>query len=569
MSMISDAPRRPTRLTSAGRHALLVGAACLLPAGCARLFDLDEPLPDRAGPARLRAIEPIDFTRVPQRPSIPANPVAAPAGTPDTSDPPAARSAPARMELALADVRALALSNNLDLRVALVSPEIARAALDEESARFEAVFGASARWSRSDFPVALGTEGSRNDSRTLDTRLTVPLRTGGSFSLVLPVSRSGTNNPFSLLDPAYRASLRAIAAQPLLRGGGVATATAGIRIARREEAITSARTRLEILRVLAAADRSYWALFGAQQRSEIALRQYELAAAQLERARRRVAAGDAPEIEVLRAETGLATRTEAIIVAENDRRRRQRELKRLMNMPGVGLDTATDLLLHSVPDPMDLDPDPAALVALAEAGRMELLEIELQLAVDRIRQELARNQRLPLLDLEASYGLSGLGGALEDAFDPIPRSQFDDWSVGLRAEIPIGGNEAGRARERSVALSRLQRLATRDARRQLIEQEIHDAIDRLRESWQRILAAGEERTLAARTLDAERRQFDVGLRTSTDVLDAAARLAEAEGRETNALVEHEIAQIDLALATGTLLGRSRVTWEPAVPPDHP
>ena len=57
----------------------------------------------------------------------------------------------------------------------------------------------------------------------------------------------------------------------------------------------------------------------------------------------------------------------------------------------------------------------------------------------------------------------------------------------------------------------------------------------------------------------------VGLRTATDVLDAQAKFANAQSTEISALTEYEIAQVDLAYATGTLLGATKIRWEPNVP----
>ena len=111
-------------------------------------------------------------------------------------------------------------------------------------------------------------------------------------------------------------------------------------------------------------------------------------------------------------------------------------------------------------------------------------------------------------------------------------------------------------------LRRLQRLATKEQRELSIRQEVYDALDQLQQNWQRILAARQEVILAGRTYDAERRQFDVGIRTSTDVLDAATNLADAQSREIRALADYQISQVDIAFATGTLLGHDRVRWEP-------
>jgi hypothetical protein len=104
-------------------------------------------------------------------------------------------------------------------------------------------------------------------------------------------------------------------------------------------------------------------------------------------------------------------------------------------------------------------------------------------------------------------------------------------------------------------------MATKDARALAIRQEVLNAIDNLETSWQRILAARLEAILAARTFEAEQRQFDVGLRTSVDVLDAASKLGDAQTREVSALAGYEISLIDAAFATGTVVGGTRVRWD--------
>ena len=192
---------------------------------------------------------------------------------------------------------------------------------------------------------------------------------------------------------------------------------------------------------------------------------------------------------------------------------------------------------------------------------MEMLELELQLAIDASTVDLQRNARLPLVTLDYTYNINGLGRSFGDAFDQMGDRSFEDWSFGVSAEIPIG-NERAKARVHRAVLRRVQRLSTKQQRELVIRQEVYDTLDQLEQNWQRILAARQEVILAGRTYDGERRQFDVGIRTSTDVDDAAAELADAQSREIRALTDYQISQIDLAFATGTLLGRDRIRWEP-------
>lgn len=464
------------------------------------------------------------------------------------------------VSLSLAEARAAALAGNLDLQVALYDPAIAQESINEEEARFEWVFTASARRTHVDAATASTLANSQALIDEFDFGVNIPLRTGGTVNVNLPVNRTETNNAFATLNPSFSTDLRFSISQPLLRNAGVRPNTHGIRVAKYQKRLTDALTKLEAIRVLANVDRAYWNLYAARQSLDVALKQYELAVAQLERARRRVAQETAPRIEVTRAESGVAQRLEAIIVAQNAVKQRERDLKRLMNRTDLPVNDQQAVLPTTEPNPLGLQLDAGELAAFAIDNRMEMLEQELRLAINASTIDFQRNQALPLVVLDYSYTVNGLGGNLGNSFDLMASKRFEDWSAGLRAEIPIG-NEAANARINRAILERLQRLATREQRRQAIETEVRNAVDTFDTNWQRVLAARQAAILAGEVLLGEQRQYDAGARTSTDVLDAAAALADAQNAEIRALVDYQIAQVDLAFATGTLLGQGQVRWE--------
>jgi outer membrane protein len=466
------------------------------------------------------------------------------------------------LDITLAEVRAAALANNLDLAVEVYTPAISELEINVEEARFESVFFASARHTTIDSPPIVGTEGSQSDINDYSVGIDVPLRTGGSARIELPFNDVETNNPFALLNPAYQSDLRFSISQPLLRNAGVNVNTHPIRIARYNARAADARAKLEAIRILANADRVYWTLYAARRELEVRQQQYDLAFSQLEQARRRVNAGDVASIEIIRAESAVAASLQNIIIAQTDIRRAQRDLKRIMNRSDLPVGGPTHIFIATEPNPVRLTLDADALVAHAIANRMEMLELELQLAADASTVDFQRNQKLPLVTLDYSYAINGLGNSYRNSFGDIPRHDFEDWSIGLRADIPLG-NEAAKARYHQAILQRLQRLATKEQRRLAITQEVLDALDLLEQNWQRILAARQESLLAGRTYDAEKRQFEVGLRTSTDVQIALNALSDAQSREVQALADYQISLVDLAFATGTLLGHDRVRWEPA------
>jgi outer membrane protein len=544
---------RPSPCRGRGGAAALAAAIALC-AGCTN------PLVPREGdharqvtPERLRAIELLEMERFvrPPAPEPPEDPIVA------------ARRRFADLEqlsLTVDEARAAALEHNLSLRVALISPTIAAEDVRAEEARFEPAFTTRALWQESEPALPEGFPRTRQDRVLLEPGVRIPLRTGGIASVSLPVSRSA--GEVGVLDPAWTTDVAFSIAHPLLRDAGRGVATTGIRIAAYNRQISEAQTKLEIIQQLALVERIYWRLYQARRELEVRQHQYELAQVQLERANRLVNAGRTLEIDVIRAQAGLAERLEAIIISQNLVLAQQRELKRIMNEPGLEIDTPVVLVPTTPPEPVEYLLDAHALADDAVHNRMELLETELRLMADAATIRFLQNQTLPRLDVDASYRRHGLDDDLAGSLRTLGRRGFDSWTVGASLDVPLG-NQGAQARLRQGTLSRLQRLATHEARELLVRQDVHDAVDRIDAGWQRILATRQATILAARAHAAEQRQFEVGLSTSTFVLDAATRLVEAQLAEIRAVVDYQIAQIELAQAAGRLLAAARVVWEPA------
>jgi outer membrane protein len=546
------------------RLAALLAASCFLLTGC-DIFRGWDFMDYQAPPERLQMIETLNLEAMsaPETGPSSGEPTSREATTQPAADAPAKE-----LKLTLEECRALALEGNLDLKVQLLNPTIAAQSITEAEAQFESLFFATAAYSKTDAPAGIGSSGFKSDSFEVTPGVRVPLRTGGTVEASLEANRYKTNVAGSALNPSYAADLGLSITQPLLRDAGLRHNTHAIRIARWERQKSSALAKLEVIRVLSAVDRVYWRLYAARQELEVRKQEHALAEAQLNRARRQVAAGTKPEVEILRAQLGVAERLEAIIVAENALRRRQRELKRVLQKPGLGMETPTVLLPATPPSVARYKLDAGRLVGLGLANRMELLELELQIAQDTSTVNFERNRTLPLVTLGYTYSVNGLGDSPADAFDLLFEKRFEDHFLGLQVEVPLG-NQAARSRLRRAVLTRIQRLATRELRRSLIDQEVRDSVDQLQANWQRILAGRERVVLAERVHQAEQRQFDLGLRTSTEVLEAQTRLADAQLAVIQALAEYQTAQVDLAVATGTMLGAARVRWEPIVPPAKP
>jgi outer membrane protein len=540
--------RKTRRTARAGAPTILCVVVLFSLAGCSN-FGAGGTGEMVIPPERFHAVQALELQKAPM----------SQASTVPTTQP-ASDTPPPELVLSLEECRAIALKNNLDLKVDLYTPAMAHTSVTEEQAAFEAVIGANTFYSRNVQPASVFVASENLQS---DASLSVPLRTGGFLRLDVPLERLLSSGAPSSQNPTYLTTPNIALQQPLLRGFGPEMAAQGIRLAFYQYQQSEARTKLAVIGVLADTDRAYWALYAARQLLDVRKKQYDSAVAQLERARREARAGVIAEVDIVRAESGVADQVEAIILAENSVRLQQRNLKHSLNKAGLEMDTPTVIIPATRPTdfPLMLNRDHLQTAALNQ--RMEMLDVQLQLAQELLNVNFARNQMLPLLTLTYNYGRNGNGHTLGGTFDQVWDRTFDSHTVGLQLELPIG-NEAAHSRLRRAMLSRLQQLATREQRAAQVRQDVLNAIDSIETDWQRILASRERVRLAARTLDVETHQFELGLRTSTDVLIAQASLADAQSSEVTAITDYQVAQVDLAVATGTTLGASRVTFQPVV-----
>jgi outer membrane protein len=95
--------------------------------------------------------------------------------------------------------------------------------------------------------------------------------------------------------------------------------------------------------LLSNADIAYWRLYAARKELEVRREQYKLAQDQLSNAKKKVAAGPSPKIEIIRAEVGLAGRLELVINAETAVQSLQRELLRIINIKELPLEAPVNV----------------------------------------------------------------------------------------------------------------------------------------------------------------------------------------------------------------------------------
>jgi len=515
----------------------------------------------RAEPLDLEAVieEPIvELSAVPLEPPAETVERARAAAEPHTNAP--------TITLHLPEVRASVLENNLDLEVSAFDPSIAEQGYQAQLGKFEEILDATA-----EYREVYGADAGVTERISINPTIRVPTRAGGFVSVGLPVVTDKTAE-FDPLSASfnrvrtYSLGVDLALSQPLLRNAGPEIDYASISVTGLQMRQADARAKLTAIRLLATAEQAYWEYYTAHENLKIAVQQYDYAAEQLEMSKVLVREGVRTTVEITRAESGVALRFGVIITAETRRRIAERALKRIMNRPDLTVGSSTIILTGTEPTPMGLVFDRNRVLDLAERNRMELLDNEIQQAIDRITVAVDKNATLPDLRFDFVYSFSGSQPGFNDTLDRIFKKELNSYSASLFLELPLRGNQSARARLRESLLRQAQTDSTRQLLELAIGEEVYNSIDTVEQNWQSILSNRVAVASAERTYSAERIQFQLGVINGQDLLNSLNQFAVAELRQVQAVSAFQNSLVDLAFSTGTVLGKGGVVWTPAPRP---
>lgn len=468
-----------------------------------------------------------------------------------------------------------AVERNLALQEARFAPAINESDVVAAQAAFDWVLFNDFAWTDVDTPqpgpgfLAFG-DFSVNEEQQVrnETRLSRALRTGGVFQvsqeLIYTDTRASGFGPVGVPNPSAAANYRVDLTQPLLEGFGSAVALAEVRLAQNAERSAVSGLKASLMDVVTQTETAYWNLVLAQRQLVINSRLLERGVKVRDDVRARRAL-DAVQAQVADAVATVESRKGDIISAQRDLRRASDALKLQINDPRIPV--GSEVLLVPVDIPLD-EPIGYSLVEGIRSALTQRPELEQALlAIDdaSIRETVARNARLPALDLAASATLRGFGASVADALDNAPEGEFfDDFSLGFQFEQPIG-NRAAEAGFRRGRLERLQSVVTYRRLAQSIVLEVKDALDDVLTSYRLIEQARTSRIAEAealRTLIVEKELTERGFTVERlDVeLGQQAALAAAETAEIAALIDYNVAIAALHRAIGSALDRNRIRF---------
>jgi outer membrane protein TolC len=345
-----------------------------------------------------------------------------------------------------------ALRYNTDLRAAALVPRLAGADLLAARGVFDpSLIMTSDRGNKANDVLGVSPR-STQTSLTSAATLGATLPVGSQLSMTLRNSRFNSDPYFISTSTPYptsnAASLSFSFIQPLLRGFG-REGTYGVVDAASYSA-DAAQSRYERSAdiVVATVERAYWTLQQAEANESVLRRSVEASRAIYQR---NVALKDrdvATALDVLTSERGLATRETQLWEAT---RQRIDAAERLLFLAyGEQERDAAELraaVIRSVLDSLATPtvPSVAESVKLALAQRSDGIAARREVEASAKRSAQARSQRLPRLDLIASYGYGGTSSASRFlTYGDSTDVRSSSWTLGLSASV-FGRNDAASA----------------------------------------------------------------------------------------------------------------------------
>ena len=230
----------------------------------------------------------------------------------------------------------------------------------------------------------------------------------------------------------------------------------------------------------------------------------------------------------------------------------------------LGLPTSDGRIIVPASDPITIDTvfDWQDSLQTALNKRVELRRQQWQVKRSDLELVAARNFQKMRVDLVGQYRYRGFGDDLfgdheASAFDSLSTGNLQEWRVGMEISGPIG-NRLGNAALRHAELRQMRERVILEEMERQISHELNAAFTELDRAYMVTRSHYNRRTATLIRLKSERDKNDKGLADLDLVLDAQRQAVDAESGYYRALVDYNLAILNVFYTRGTLLEHHRV-----------
>jgi outer membrane protein TolC len=489
--------------------------------------------------------------------------------------------------ISMQDVVNMMLDNNLDIRSNRFSPR--SSALQtlvfyralQPSIRFS---GTLSRDTSASTSQLIGATSLSNLRHQFAVNFSQQLPWGTSLAIDATMNRQSNNSNNNTFNPSYVGLIRYTVGQHLLRDRGKLVNTRQIIVGQNNEKLSAIQFENQMINLIVTAQKTYWDLVFAGEDLKVKLRSLDLAQQTLSENQTKVQIGVLAPIEVKLSESEVANRQQQLIQSRGSVVTNEDQIKKL-----VSSETDPSLFLIGL-STNDAPRRPASVtvptleegVRIAMENRLELRQTALELENRDVDVAYLKNQKLPILDVTATFTQNGTGGTrtirtsqiggqvtevipggLTDAFGQLFGYGYLGNSIGFSLTIPLSNKAAVADYDRAVNERRLTQ-SRLDVARQQIALEVRNALTQIEQARASIDTARVARELAQEQVEAEQTKFNLGTSTLRFVLEEQRNLAQAETTELQSLVGFNKALVDLDKAMGLTLMKNNVQVDKAI-----
>lgn len=410
--------------------------------------------------------------------------------------------------------------------------------------------------------------------------------------------RQTSNNPFTTLSPLLNSSFKFQVTQNLLQGFGFAPNTRFIKIAKNNREISDVAFRLQIITTVDQIENMYWDLVYAYENVRVNQESLAYANKTLSDTQKQVQIGTLAPIEVVRAQSTVASDQQTLTVAETNLQLQQLLMKNALSRTLVDPRLADAQVVPT--STMELGPQDQEAVTPTQdltnealSHRADLSEARINLTNSEISNKAIRNLLRPSVNLFAYYGGSGVGGdqsaynlcanqplgeqgegfcagpnnsvtppqtfvpiqpsaGYGDTLNQLINSTASDKGVGVNINIPLRNRVAQSIQIRSELEYRQAQMRVQQIENQ-VRIEVRNAQFALQQNRASVESARAAVAYAKQSLDAEEKKLALGASTSTLVLQNRSALATSESTLVSAMAAYEKSKVEMDRATGLLL----------------
>jgi outer membrane protein TolC len=364
--------------------------------------------------------------------------------------------------------------------------------------------------------------------------------------------------PPGIYSPEYASYAGFVLTQPLLRDFGFNANMAEVNVARANRQIGWYDWKAQMIASLYDTLAAYIDLLFAE--SDVAVkREAAEMARMLERQNtRRMELGQMGPVDVSQAQSAVAEAEEREFLSLSFAVERQGALQRVVlgEAPPDALWFSPNERLKIPP----IKPDRSKMIMEAYQLRPEYLRATEEVKKQDVLVRYFRNQVLPRVDAQISYGVSGLSGNYGSSFNSALGGQGFDFGAGVLVSVPLGS-----VKERAdLDASKMRKAQADIALSQValnVSVEIDTALSLIEAARARITAAEDFLAAATKNLESEQLMLEEGRSTTFNVVKFQNDLALARTRLLGAQAEYRKSVLRLGVSSGKLLDELGVNIE--------